>query len=88
MTQISTVFCCCRVGVLLGTVFAQDGTGLRLGFSVRVFGAVVFFEGFLRETVECERGDGAFQARRDDAPGAVRTAPAREFVIFEPDHAR
>jgi len=60
---------------------------LGLGFSARVVEAVVFLECFLRETVEGERGKGAFQARRYYAPGAVRTTPASEFVIFEPDHA-
>jgi hypothetical protein len=60
---------------------------LGWGFPVGVFVAIVFLECFLCEAIKGERGDGAFQARRYDVPGTVRTAPAGEFVIFEPDHA-
>jgi hypothetical protein len=67
--------------------FTADGGVLGLGFSARVFDAIVFFECFLCETVKGERGNGAFEARLYYAPGAVRTAPAGEFVFFEPDHA-
>lgn len=55
---------------------------------MRVVGAVVFLEGFLREPVEGERGDGAFEVWSGYTPGAARTAPAGEFLVFNPDHAR
>ncbi len=47
----------------------------------------MFFKIFLREAVEGERGDGAFEMRCGDAPGAMRAAPAGEIVAFDPDQA-
>jgi hypothetical protein len=50
-------------------------------------GADVLLKGYLRETVEGERGHSALQSWRGDAPGAVGAAPASEVVPFGPDHA-
>ena len=47
----------------------------------------MFLEGFLCEAVEGERGDGAIEMRRGDAPGAVGAAPAGEVITFDPDQA-
>ena len=49
--------------------------------------AGVLLEGFLRQAVEGEGGDGAFETRRCDAPGAVGAAPASEVVALDPDQA-
>ena len=47
----------------------------------------MFFESFLGEAVEGEGGDGAFEVRGGDAPGAVGAAPTGEVVAFNPDQA-
>jgi hypothetical protein len=54
---------------------------------VAAVGALVLLECFLREAVEGEGGDGAFEMRDGDAPGAVGTTPAGEVVSFDPDQA-
>lgn len=76
---------------LVARVFAEVRQSktivLGLGFSARVIHAVVFFEGFLREPVKGERRYGTFEVRSCYTPGAAWTAPACEFVIFEPNHA-
>jgi hypothetical protein len=48
----------------------------------------VFLKRFLREPVEGERRYGAFEMWSGYTPGAARTTPASEFVVFNPDHAR
>ena len=45
----------------------------------------VLLECPLREAVESEGGDGAFEMRGGDTPGAVGAAPAGEVVAFDPD---
>jgi len=47
----------------------------------------VLFKTFLRSAVEGERGDGAFEMRGGDAPGAVGATPAGESIAFDPDQA-
>jgi hypothetical protein len=47
----------------------------------------VLFKGLLGEAVEGEGGDGAFEMRGRDAPGAVGATPAGEFITFDPDQA-
>src|SRR4029077_16843902 len=59
----------------------------RLAVLVGAIGAIVLLEGFLRQAVEGEGGDGAFETRRCDAPGAVGAAPAGEVVALDPDQA-
>ena len=56
-----------------------------LAVLVAAVGAIVFLECFLREAVEGECGDGAFEVRGSYAPGAVGAAPAGEVVPFDPD---
>ncbi len=59
----------------------------RLAELVGAVGAIVLLEGFLRQAVEGEGGDGAFETRRCDAPRAVGAAPASEVVALDPDQA-
>ena len=49
--------------------------------------AGVFLEGFLREAVEGEGGDSAFEMRGGDTPGAVGAAPAGKCFVLNPDYA-
>ena len=56
----------------------------RLASIVR---ACVLVKTLLRHAVEGERGDGALQARGDNAPMALRAAPAGEVLVFSPNHA-
>ena len=68
-----------------GAVVRQKRPGLAV--LVGAVGAGVLLEGFLRQAVEGEGGDGAFETRRCDAPGAVGAAPACDSFILSPDHA-
>ena len=45
----------------------------------------VLLECPLREAVEGEGGDGAFEIRGNDAPRAVGATPAGEVITFDPD---
>ena len=54
---------------------------------MHVLVAGVFLEGFLRDPIEGERGDRAFEAWRGDTPFAEWAAPAGELLILDPDHA-
>ena len=54
---------------------------------VRRLGTRVFLEVFLCYPIKGEGSYGAFETRSDDAPLAVRTAPAGEVFVLGPDHA-
>src|SRR5712692_2720543 len=54
---------------------------------VRATGAVVLREALLGNPVKCQRRHGALQARGDNAPMALRAAPAGEVLVFSPNHA-
>ena len=47
----------------------------------------MLFESLLGEPVEGERGDGAFEMRGGDTPGAEGATPASEVISFDPDQA-
>jgi len=68
---------------------AGNGLRCRLGwhFVVRDSGTSVFLEVLLGDAVEGERRDTTLQARSDDTPVTVGTAPAGELFVFDPDHA-
>jgi hypothetical protein len=49
--------------------------------------APVLFKLFLSETVKCQCGYGAFEARSGHVPGTVGAAPASEVIAVDPDQA-
>jgi len=55
--------------------------------SARAVVAPVLFKSFLSETVKCQCGHGAFEARSGHVPGAVGAAPAGEVIAVNPDQA-
>ena len=65
-------------------VYGQLSFG-ALRILLRFVLAVVSLEVLLRNAVECERGNRAFEERSRHAPCAVGAAPAAEVVAVDPD---
>ena len=64
---------------------AADETPLCISLGILVAG--VFFEIFLRDSVEGERGDGAFKERCSYSPSTGGAAPAAEIVAVDTNEA-